>query len=143
MKTNVIALVVALKRYRFIAPLALALTGCAVNHAPKAPLSQQSDREVCQSLGYAMANNSGARILDIKHELENREASHRLTISVEDCQIMLQDGVNMARSDRSATDAMLAGMAKSMEQQPRPAPRRMETTHCNSNYMGGFNCTTF
>ncbi|EKL3440991.1 hypothetical protein PRA02_004694 [Salmonella enterica] len=131
MKINVIALMVA-----------FTLSGCAVNHAPKAPLTQQSDRELCQGMGYASANGDGSRLLDIKQELITRIKSGRNSITMQDCQIMLEDGALLAQRDYETNQAMLAGMAKSMEQQQQQ-PRRMETTNCNSNYMGGFNCTTF
>ncbi|MLU53281.1 hypothetical protein DRT11_23970 [Salmonella enterica subsp. enterica] len=133
----------------FLAAIAVALSGCMVNHAPSKPVAQQSDNELCQSVGFALYGNQADKLIAVQHEIESRVARKTITLGADDCKILAQMGINQAQQDSATNNAMLAGMAKSMEQQQQQPARRMETTHCSPSPLGvnslggGFSCTTF
>lgn len=120
------------------------LSGCAVNHAPKAPLSQQTDQELCKSAGYAHASGNGEQILAIKHEIQNRGSVGRFSLSVEDCQIMVMDGERTYQADQRSNQMMLSAMQQNLDQMNQPQEwQSMGRTDCTPGINGGFNCHSY
>lgn len=141
-----------MKKLMVVLMVATALTGC-VNHAPSAPIAEQSDNDLCKSGGYATATHDGDKLIAVQHELTNRIQRNSISITKEDCQILAEQGAYMAEQDAQANQVVVDSMQQQMQDYQHPPQQayqpRQQTTQCHQSPLGfnsmagSITCTTF
>ncbi|MCS5736530.1 hypothetical protein [Herbiconiux daphne] len=72
---------------------AAAMTGCAIDPA------KMSDAQLCAEYGHSQAQGNTRNFTAVVGEMKQRDATHRSVIDADTCKVMVQTGINQARTE--------------------------------------------